>query len=347
MIVAKCSPDLIRPALYSRGDSAELIPPPKIWVAICTKDRAWSVRRCLDSLLPLRGCPPRFEILIVDNAPSDDSTQKLAQSLPGVEYVMEPRAGLDFARNRAVREACGDYLAFLDDDVRVDRTWFEGLERAIRENPDAGAFTGPVLPMELNTAAQILFEERGGFSHGFGTTRFTQDSLRTMTFPCNPGMFGAGCNMVFRRGLLLEIGLFDEALDAGRPLPGGGDLDIFYRVLRAGRPLVYHGGMVVYHQHRREYRRLRHQMWTWGLGTMAYIVKSYRLNPAHRRRFRLLGISALRYYLRMGILSALDRYQHPWTLDLALAELAGALKGLAGEYDRSARRTNSIRATCP
>jgi hypothetical protein len=39
--------------------------------------------------------------------------------------------------------------------------------------------------------------------------------------------------MILRRDLLLEIGGFDEALDTGKPLPGGGDLDIFYRVIRA------------------------------------------------------------------------------------------------------------------
>jgi glycosyltransferase involved in cell wall biosynthesis len=324
---------------------------PRISVAICTKDRAWSVRRCLESLHPLQWAEgtdsqvdrkPRFELLIVDNAPSDGSTKEVALDFPGVRYLTEPKAGLDFARNRAVRDANGDYLAFLDDDVQVDAGWFAGLERAIFENPDAGAFTGQVLPMELSSGAQILFEERGGFGRGFATRRFTQETLDSMVFPCNSGMFGAGCNMVFRRDLLLEIGLFDEALDTGRPLPGGGDLDIFYRVLRAGRPLVFHGEMLVYHQHRREYRELRHQMWTWGLGTMAFIVKSYRNNKEHRRRFALHTIGAFYYYLGMGLRSALGRNPHPWSFDLAFAELLGGVKGLAGEYDRSVKRVRCL-----
>ena len=42
--------------------------------------------------------------------------------------------------------------------------------------------------------------------------------------------------MAFRRGVLLELGGFDEALDTGRPLPGGGDLDMYYRIFGLGTP---------------------------------------------------------------------------------------------------------------
>ena len=70
----------------------------------------------------------------------------------------EPHAGLDFARNRAMREATGDWIAFLDDDTVVDSGWLCGLQAAWTECPDASAVTGLVLPYELETEAQLLFE---------------------------------------------------------------------------------------------------------------------------------------------------------------------------------------------
>ena len=88
------------------------------------------------------------------------------------------------------------------------------------------------------------------------------------------GSFGAGCNMVFRREAVLALGGFDEALDTGPPLPGGGDLDIFYRVARAGAADRLRARMLVYHQHRQDRDALRRQYWTWGPGFMAFVAKS-------------------------------------------------------------------------
>jgi GT2 family glycosyltransferase len=271
------------------------------------------------------------------------STKELVSAQRAVSYAVEPLAGLDFARNTAVRQARGQYLAFLDDDVVVDPAWFRGLLRALNENLDAGAVTGPVMPAELATRAQVLFEERGGFSHGFGTVRHTQHTLGSFTHPCNPGKFGAGCNMVFSRELLLQMGLFDEALDTGAPLPGGGDLDIFYRVLRADKPLIYEASMAVYHRHRREYAGLRRQMWTWGLGVMAFAVKTYQNDPPARFRLRMMIFGFFIYMARLASLTKMGRNSHEWALDLTLWETVGGIQGLAGEYGRSRKRIEAIR----
>ena len=163
---------------------ANQLPHPSLTIAICTKDRPENLARCLNSLLklhkPALEDTPCFEILVVDNAPSDERTKELVASHPGVRYVLEPLPGLNFARNRALKEATGELLAFLDDDVVVDRKWLDGLMEAWAENPDAAAFTGLVLPYELATVAQILFEQRGGFRRGFEKIRYGQ------TLPGNP-----------------------------------------------------------------------------------------------------------------------------------------------------------------
>ena len=112
---------------------------PSLTVAICTKDRPENLARCLQHLLKLQKAEdsPRFEILVVDNSPSDERAKELVALLPGVRYLREPKVGLNFARNRAMQEANGDILAYLDDDVIVDRCWLDGLMEAYSENPDA------------------------------------------------------------------------------------------------------------------------------------------------------------------------------------------------------------------
>ncbi len=317
---------------------------PSLTVAICTRDHPEILSRCLNSLRALRGPVDRlrFETLVIDNAPSDARTEELVDGLPGVRYAREPRPGLDFARNRALQEATGELIAYLDDDVLVDRGWLEGLAEAWADNPDAAAFTGLVLPYELATEAQVTFERRGGFRRGFERLRYAGQELTGNTlYPCGAGIFGAGCNMAFRRQALLDLGGFDEALDTGAPLPGGGDLDVFYRVIRAGLPLVYEPRFLVFHQHRRQHRELRRQYWTWGTGFMAFVTKSYRSDPARRRRFRGLVIWWFQDQARRLFRSLIGR--HPLSPDLVMAELTGGLVGLLGEYPRSQRRVERIR----
>ncbi|WP_066379096.1 MULTISPECIES: glycosyltransferase family 2 protein [unclassified Anabaena] len=316
-------------------------PFPSITIAICTKDRPDNLARCLESLQEFAKQTARLEVLVVDNAPSDDRTQKLVESLPWVRYVREPKPGLDFARNKALQSANGEILAFLDDDVVVDRRWLLGLITAWRENPDAAAFTGLVLPYELETEAQILFESRGGFRRGFEKIRYGQIVTGNPLYPCGAGIFGAGCNMAFRREILLKIGGFDEALDTGAPLPGGGDLDIFYRVIRAGYTLVYEPEYLIYHQHRREYEKLHRQYWSWGLGFMAFVMKAYQTDPTQRSRLRSLILWWIKDQLKQ--LRDSWRGRHVLPSNMIWAELWGGIMGFFGEYRRSLKRIEMIR----
>jgi O-antigen biosynthesis protein len=73
---------------------------PLVTVAVCTRDRPDDLAICLAGLVKLTASP--LEILVIDNAPSDDRSQTLVTQLmaqhPHIRYVREPRPGLDWAR---------------------------------------------------------------------------------------------------------------------------------------------------------------------------------------------------------------------------------------------------------
>jgi len=347
---------------------------PSVTIAICTKDRPeWAVR-CVRSLQALhlfestvgevlehrsadhsgdnlthtleeKYQDATVEILVIDNAPSDSQTQDRIAAIPGIRYVQELKAGLNFARNRAIQEAKGELLAFMDDDVVVDSDWLMALWRSWTTHPDAGAWTGQVLPYELETEAQILFELRGGFRRAFEPIRFGRILPTNSFYPSAVGICGTGCNMAFRRDMLLKLNGFDEALDTGKPLPGGGDHDIFYRVIRAGYPLIYESGCLVFHQHRREHAQLRRQYWSWGLAIMAFLSKCHQSDPEMRSQVRALMGWWFQDEMRQVLYSL--RGKHPLPVAMLLAELWGGVQGLFGEYQRSQSRSAYIRQQLP
>lgn len=312
-------------------------------IAICTKDRAERLSRLLESLARSTASSPFAftEVLVIDNAPSDARTADAVSDFADVRYVIEPKAGLNFARNAALANARGELLAFLDDDVVVDRGWLTGLATACCGAPDAGGFTGLVMPYKLDTDARVAFEARGGFGRGFERREWRATSFVYELHPVGAGLLGAGCNMAFKTDLLRDIGGFDDALDTGAPLPGGGDLDIFYRVLRAGRSIIYEPSYAVYHEHRETIQQLRRQYWTWGLGMMAFLAKSMRTDPEILERHRAMRRWWHVYQMReIGKAAARLRLRD---LSFAFAEYAGGIKGMIGEYERSKRRVAVIR----
>ncbi len=203
---------------------------PLVTVAVCTRDRAADISLCLDALMRLDY--PALDILVVDNAPSTNATERLLREhYTQVRYVSEPRPGLDWARNRAIIEARGEIIAYTDDDVIVDSGWVRALVDVFTENPDVMAVTGLVVPHELETEAQILFEQYNGFGRGFERRWFRVDRESGQSAGAlygGSGQFGTGANMAYRRSVFAQIGHFDPALDVGTVTNGGGDLEMFF-----------------------------------------------------------------------------------------------------------------------
>ncbi|MEO5895175.1 MAG: glycosyltransferase [Vicinamibacterales bacterium] len=304
---------------------------PKVTVAVCTRDGASRLPECLDSLVALQYTPELLEILLVDNAPTDDATKELVETrYPSVRYVRESRPGLNWARNRAVIEASGELVAYTDDDVSVDAGWVEAVARIFAEEPEADAVTGLVVPDEIDLEPQRLFEAYGGFSRGFDRRYFHVNTRRgVLAAPIygGAGQFGTGANMAFRRSAFERVGLFDPALDVGTPTNGGGDLDLFFRVLKSGRLLVYEPAAIVRHRHRRSLDQLYTQLANNGIGFYAYLVRTAAAYADERAAVFRLGI---RWFFWWDIRRLVRSFFRPseFPRDLILAELRGCFTGV-------------------
>ena len=329
-----------------------LVPPsngrasiPTVTVAVCTRDRTDDLARCLASLH--RVDYPNLDILVVDNAPATEETAALVcDRFPAVRYVCEPRPGLDWARNRAILECRGDILAFTDDDAIVDAGWVAALAGAFAASPDVMAVTGLVVPYELETEAQQLFEDYGGFGRGY--TRRWYRAPRNGSVALvhgGSGKFGTGANMAFRRSVFDAIGGFDPALDVGTPTNGGGDLEMFFRVLKSGHTLVYEPAAIVRHRHRRSLPELRAQVANNGVGFFAYLVRTATVFRDERLAVLRLGMWWLWWWNIRRLLRSYVRTEHV-PRSLIRAELKGSMVGL-GRYRQAIAQMRATERAFP
>ena len=248
----------------TRGPALDAAPrpaDPSVSVVVCTHDRADQLRSCLESFGGLR--TPPHEVIVVDNAPSDDAARQVCAEHP-VRYVLEPVAGLSRARNRGVLESTGEVIAFTDDDCIVDPAWLDSLGEDFTD-PLVMVVTGYVGPLELETRAQCLFELHGGFGRTFERTVY--DGISTVDAGVGDG------NSFIRRRALEEVGLFAEDLGPGTPAASGQDADLFGRVFAAGYRIVSTPGRVVWHRHRRDYGELRGAMGAYVQGSTAAAIR--------------------------------------------------------------------------
>lgn len=210
---------------------------PLVSIAIATFNRCGLLKRALESL----GSLPRsdaydVEIVVIDNG-STDATKDVVQSMTipsvSIRWIFEEKAGLPFARNRAVQEAKGDWIAFFDDDQLVESAWLNTLFTAAREDGldcVGGARTLRIEtdepPPRLPSFSRMLLGEISADHPHF---------YHKQHLPCTG-------NVLIAKSVFEKIGMFDESV-----LDGGEDTDFFNRMLDAGIRAKYIPTAVVEH----------------------------------------------------------------------------------------------------
>jgi glycosyltransferase involved in cell wall biosynthesis len=307
----------LRAILSCPADEDGADPVPGVTIAICTRNRPDDLRRCLETFA---GMTHDQEILVVDSCSTGQETAEVVRNFPAVHYVREDKPGLDRARNRALKEAKNEIVAFIDDDATPSRDWVAALTTHF-SNPTVGCVTGLTMPIELETKAQESFEEYCTFSRGFQYQVYDWSTLH----PIGAGRAGVGTNMALRRSVLAQVGAFDEALDAGTPTFSGGETDMFSRLLAGGYQIVYEPRALNWHRHRRSWKELRRTIYGYGVGTYSFWTRKFLVD----REWWVVWI-ALKWFLTGQIpmlFRSLLRLQGAPALDLICLELIGCLVG--------------------
>lgn len=199
---------------------------PLISAVLCTHNRANLLPNVLSSLLSQSLDRSAYEIIVVDNASTDNTPavigriqEEHSSSVP-IRLVYEPIQGLGYARNTGWSNARSRYVAFIDDDCVATRNWLRIILECYQQLlPEPWSVGGKIIPVY----------------HGSRPLWF-KDSYETDTWGDQPRVLKkaesfTGCNMSWRKDILEDQGGFDVKYDMrGSSLLLAGDTELYRRI---------------------------------------------------------------------------------------------------------------------
>ncbi len=214
---------------------------PSITVIVCTRDRPELIQQCLSALS--RQTYPRFEVLVVDNAPTRP-VENICERW-GASWILAPSPGLTCARNIGARLAHGEIVAFIDDDAVVEVGWLDALVDDFRDS-EVAAVTGRVRYMKAQGESRAMSGVEAADQVVRARRSFDQSTSGWFALACFGGI-GDGGNMAFRRKLIASEHSFDERLGRGRLLASGDEAVIFAALIGCGYRVTHNPDAIVRH----------------------------------------------------------------------------------------------------
>jgi GT2 family glycosyltransferase len=229
-------------------------PAPEVSVVIPVRDGAASLPPLLASLAAQTLARERFEVVVVDNASSDDTARVAREA--GAVVVHEPIPNRSRARNLGIATARADVIAFTDADCVASPGWLQTLLACRGQSP---LIAGPV---EVTTGQPPNLIERFETLWRFGQEAWVREG------------WAAAANLLVERTALDAIGGFDSEWRHY-----GEDVDLCLRAGRAGCPLSYCAGATVTHDAESSAGTMLKRLFFHGYGVnQAY----YRLGAGYR-----------------------------------------------------------------
>jgi GT2 family glycosyltransferase len=201
------------------------------------------LRDCLDSLKNLSYPKEQIEIIIVDNGSTDDSIEFLNKNYPEARIIRNnSNFGFAKANNQAAAQAKGEYVAFLNNDTKVDKNWLTELLKPIYGSDEIICSGSKVLSFDgrnIDFAGGMINFEAKGFQVDYGISKEDDKHNIERFLP-----FVNGGAMLVKKDVFLNAGGFDEDFFAYYE-----DVDLGWRLWVIGYKVILAPSSIVYHMH--------------------------------------------------------------------------------------------------
>lgn len=209
----------------------------KVSIVILNWNGEEFLKKCIPSVIKaVNTYDNNCEIMVIDNGSSDGSVDFLKSNFPQIRIiVLKENLGFAAAMNIGVREAKGDIVIGLNNDVMVEKDFILPLVSHFSNNGDLFAVAARMLLWDKKT---LNFGRAvGRFRFGIFRRRFQEPAIPTNT------LYACGGAFAVDKIKFLELGGFDEDM-----IVYWEDLDLCYRAWKQGYPSIYEPRSIVYHK---------------------------------------------------------------------------------------------------
>ncbi len=181
---------------------------PLVSVIIPTFNRAWSIKRAVDSVL--NQTFRDFELIVVDDGSNDNTLEILKKYDDKIQIISQINLGVSAARNSGIKHSRGEYVAFLDSDDEWLPKKLEAQIGYLNENPSVNICQTVERWIRYGKFVNIpnVHKKVGG--------NIFEQSLKKCMITCS--------SVIMRKSLLDEVGLFNETM------PACEDYDLWLRI---------------------------------------------------------------------------------------------------------------------
>lgn len=195
-------------------------------ITICTYNRIEYLKKCLKSILDQTQGSEIIEINIIDNNSTDttkDYVIELQKQFPEVNYFVEKRQGISYARNLSFEVCKGMFLAFVDDDAVINKNWLEALLNELKNQNENIIYGGPIYPNFESIPEDWI--DKDYFIRKFKNTDGFLGTIKS-----KEGFSGG--NMCIAKNLFLKSEKFNTEIGmTGGNLGLGEEPDFFYKLI--------------------------------------------------------------------------------------------------------------------
>ncbi|MDB9883035.1 glycosyltransferase [Bacteroidia bacterium] len=200
-------------------------------IAICTFNREELLKHCIESLIPQLN--DSVELLVIDNGTA--KVHNLISQYASVKYVSEANTGLSYARNRAIIEANGNWIMYIDDDAKSDKNLVKIALKQCKANNKV--FGGVYYPWYHYGEPKWYKQEYGSNAHNFMTTGNLPNDE-----------FLSGGIMCIHKDIFDQIGPFNTELGmSGNKTGYGEESELQERMINNNIPRVYDSSLIIHH----------------------------------------------------------------------------------------------------
>ncbi|RCV66164.1 Glycosyltransferase involved in cell wall bisynthesis [Methanophagales archaeon] len=234
-------------------------------VVISTYNRKELLKECIESLFDQTYPKDKYEIIIVDDG-SIDKTKEMVKGLMkkspcSLRYFKQENKGPATARNKGIKNAMGEIIAFTDDHCIADKDWLFHISSCFFRNSNISGVRGKVKLNSEGPLAEAL-------------TKYIYKSK---------GSFATN-NIAYKKKVLEEIDGFDESF----PLPASEDIDLGLRIINKGHIIKYEDKAIVWHPCETDWNTFKKRRILAGVG-LYYLMKK------NKNFFVLVGFYRLIY----------------------------------------------------